>query len=96
MDETGTSVSAPQDPSLIPSSQKICQKIAIKSDLMISISPVTDSLVSLTKKSMFGLPMPILITDTGTPLYRPVMVRNPLSDDRTYGFGLSSKRDATV
>jgi hypothetical protein len=52
------------------------------------------SLISRTKKSMFGLPMPILTIDMGVPLKRPVIVKNPRSEDRTNGFGLVSKKEA--
>jgi len=54
------------------------------------------SLISRTKKSMFGLPMPMLTMDMGVPLKRPVIVKNPRSDDRMNGFGVSSKKDAMV
>lgn len=63
---------------------------------MITISPWTDSLISRTKKSMFGPPMPMLTIETGTLLYRPVMVRNPLSEASLKGFGLSSNKVASV
>jgi hypothetical protein len=43
---------------------------------------------------MFGLPMPMLTIDMGVPLKRPVIVKNPRSDDRTNGFGFLSKKDA--
>lgn len=63
-------------------------------NLMMTISPLTDSLVSRTKKSMFGPPMPMLTMETGTPLYRPVMVKKPLSDASLNGSGLLSNRAA--
>ena len=43
---------------------------------------------------MFGLPIPMLTIDMGVPLKRPVMVKNPRSDDSTNGFGFMSKKDA--
>ena len=39
--------------------------------------------------------MPMLTIDIGVPLKRPVIVKNPRSDDRTNGFGFLSKKDAT-
>lgn len=39
--------------------------------------------------------MPMLIIDTGTPLYRPVIVKNPLSEDRMNGLGDASSKAAT-
>jgi hypothetical protein len=44
---------------------------------------------------MFGNPIPILTIDIGIPLHRPVMVKNPLSDERIKGFGLSSRKAAS-
>ena len=38
--------------------------------------------------------MPMLTIDIGVPLKRPVIVKNPRSDDRTNGFGFLSKKDA--
>ena len=63
-------------------------------NLTMAISPAIHSLISRTKKSMFGLPMPIDTIDMGVPLKRPVIVKNPRSDDRTNGFGFLSKKDA--
>ena len=48
---------------------------------MITISPIKLSLASRTKKSMLGYPIPMLTMLIGTSLYRPVIVRNPLSED---------------
>jgi len=36
----------------------------------------------------------MLTIDMGVPLKRPVMVKNPRSDDSTNGFGFMSKKDA--
>jgi len=63
---------------------------------MIAMSPLTDSLISRTKKSILGLPIPILTIEIGVPLYRPVMVKNPRSDESTKGAGFSSKNEAIV
>ena len=37
----------------------------------------------------------MLVTDTGTPLYRPVIVTNPLSEDRTNSLGDASNKAVT-
>lgn len=60
------------------------------------ISPTMHSLASLTKKSAFGAPIPIAIILTGTPLYKPVMVRNPRSDSNTKGGGLADRNFAIL
>lgn len=44
---------------------------------------------------MFGLPIPILIIDIGIPLYRPVIVKKPLSEDRVNSLGDASRKAAT-
>jgi hypothetical protein len=41
----------------------------------MTISPSRHSRASRTKKSIFGPPMPIAITETGTPLKRPRSAR---------------------
>ena len=38
--------------------------------------------------------MPMLTIDMGVPLKRPVIVKNPRSDNRTNGFGFLSKKEA--
>ena len=43
---------------------------------------------------MFGLPIPMLTMDIGVPLYRPVIVRKPLSEERVNGLGIASKKVA--
>lgn len=48
------------------------------------------------KKSTFGLPIPILTMEMGTPLYRPVMVLNPRSEYSLNRLGVSSKNDAML
>ena len=63
-------------------------------NLTTTISPSRHSRVSRTKKSMFGLPIPTLIMDIGVPKYRPVMVKNPLSENSSNGRGLSSRNSA--
>jgi hypothetical protein len=68
----------------------------LETDLIISMSPLIHSLTSRTKKSMLGLPIPMLTIERGTPRNLPVMVRNPLSEDRTNGFGSASSFDAIV
>ena len=47
---------------------------------MTIISPSRSSLHSRTKKSMLGKPIPMLTMLTGTPLYVPVIVKNPRSE----------------
>lgn len=66
------------------------------SDRMTNMSPLKHSRTSRTKKSILGLPIPILTIDTGTPLYRPVIVKNPRSEDSLNGFGCSSRYVAIV
>lgn len=44
---------------------------------------------------MLGLPIPMLIIDIAIPLYRPVIVKKPLSEDRTKGSGDASRKAAT-
>src|SRR5258706_4308196 len=47
---------------------------------MTIISPSRSSLLSRTKKSILGKPIPMLTMLTGTPLYVPVIVKNPRSE----------------
>lgn len=60
------------------------------------MSPLRHSLTSLMKKSTFGLPIPTLTIDNGTPLNRPVIVVNPRSEDSLNGFGVVSRYDAML
>ena len=64
------------------------------SDLTTTMSPLRDSRTSRTKKSAIALPIPMLTIETGTPPYRPVMVRNPRSVARRNGLGDASKNVA--
>lgn len=63
---------------------------------MMTRSPLKHSRTSRTKKSMLELPIPMLIIDIGIPLYRPVNVKKPRSEDKTSGFGDASRRMATA
>ena len=47
---------------------------------MTIISPSRSSLLSRTKKSILGNPIPMLTMLTGTPLYVPVIVKKPRSE----------------
>lgn len=90
---TGTSNKHPHDPNLRthqPISPSTSQSIRAKhTHRTTTISPLTHSLTSRTKKSTFGYPIPILTTLTGTPPNLPVSVRNPrsLASLNTGGFG---------
>lgn len=60
----------------------------------MTISPVTHSLVSLTKKSALEAPIPIAQMVTGTPLYNPVIVKKPRSDSSKNGVGFGDSSEA--
>ena len=60
---------------------KLTKTVEVTLYLMITIFPIKLSLASRTKKSMLGYPIPMLTMLIGTSLYRPVIVRNPLSED---------------
>jgi hypothetical protein len=48
------------------------------------------------KKSTLGPPIPMLMIEMGTALYRPVMVMKPRSDDNVNSFGVTSRKDAIL
>lgn len=60
-------------------------------NLTTSISPLRHSRTSRMKKSAMEFPMPMLMIDTGTPLYRPVMVVKPRSVLKRNGLGTASR-----
>lgn len=62
----------------------------------MTMSPATHSLVSRTKKSILGVPIPMLIIVIGVPQYLPVIVRKPRSDRAVNGVGEASRKDAMV
>lgn len=95
---TGTLMSAPQDPSLwrLCTSDVTLQNFNARPYLITAMSPLMHSRTSRIKKSIFGLPIPMLTIDTGAPLYRPVMVKNPRSEDNLNGCGESSSNFAMV
>ena len=92
-DPTGKPVKQPHDPSLAETCVKIETDIkqTEKAYLMTNMSPWRHSLTSRIKKSTLGPPMPMHTTDTGTPLYRPVIVRKPRSEYNENGLGDASK-----
>lgn len=91
-DPGSISSNAPQDPSLSDHPESVEDKNSgCVIHLTTSMSPLKLSLTSRTKKSVFGPPIPVLTTDIGTPLYRPVIVVKPLSDVSLNGTGLASR-----
>lgn len=95
---TPTSIRAPQDPSLTDTilTVRVTSNVdwGTMIDLTMTRSPFKHSLTSRTKKSTLGFPIPILTIDTGTPLYLPVIVRNPRSVPSLNGLGEVSKHKA--
>ena len=63
-------------------------------DLTTTMSPLTLSRTSRTKKSMLALPIPMLTMEIGTPLYLPVMVRKLRSVVTRNGEGEASRNVA--